>query len=43
MYYTDIKHYLRLKEQKNDVAGVSLVVFGIVLIVTISLLLIHVH
>ena len=39
MYYTDIKNYLRLKEQKNDVTGVFVVVIGIVLAVMINLVL----
>jgi hypothetical protein len=39
MYYTDIKHYLRLKQQKNDVTGVYVVVIGIVLAVMINLVL----
>ena len=39
MYYTDIKHYLRLKEQKDDVTGVFVVVIGIVLAVMINLVL----
>ena len=39
MYYTDIKHYLRLKEQKDDVTGVFVVVIGIVLAVMTNLLL----
>lgn len=39
MHYTDIKHYLRLKQQKNDVAGVFVVVIGIVLAVMINLVL----
>lgn len=33
MYYTEIKHYLRLKEQRDDVKDVYLVVIGAVLIV----------
>jgi len=39
MYYTDIKHYLRLKEQKDDVTGVCIVVVGIVLAVMVNLVL----
>jgi hypothetical protein len=39
MYYTDIKHYLRLKQQKNDVTGVFVVVVGIVMAVMINLVL----
>lgn len=39
MYYTDIKHYLRLKQQKKDVTGVYVVVIGIVLAVMINLVL----
>jgi len=39
MYYTDIKHYLRLKQQKNDVTGVFVVVVGIVVAVMINLVL----
>jgi len=39
MYYTDIKHYLRLKEQKNDVTGVFVLVVGIVVAVMINLVL----
>ena len=39
MYYTDIKHYLRLKQQKNDVTGVYVIVVGIVLAVMINLVL----
>ena len=39
MYYTDIKHYLRLKQQNNDVTGVFVVVVGIVVAVMINLVL----
>ena len=39
MYYTDIKHYLRLKEQRDDFTGVFVVVIGIVLAVMINLVL----
>lgn len=39
MYYTEIKHYQRLKEQRDDVTGVYLVVIGVVLIVMIGLIL----
>ncbi|MGB5517011.1 MAG: hypothetical protein WBO73_00895 [Gammaproteobacteria bacterium] len=39
MYYTDIKDYLRLKEQKDDVTGVCVVVIGILLAVMIYLVL----
>jgi len=39
MYYTGIKHYLRLKEQKDDVTGVFVVVIGIVLAVMTNLVL----
>ncbi len=39
MYYTDIKHYLRLKKQKDDVTGVFVVLIGIVLAVMINLVL----
>lgn len=42
MYYTEIKHYLRLKEQKDDVTSVCIVVIGIVLVVMISLVLMRV-
>ena len=42
MYYTDIKHYLRLKEQKDDVTDICIVVIGIVLVVMISLVLMRV-
>jgi hypothetical protein len=39
MYYTNIKHYLCLKEQKDDVTGICVVVIGIVLTVMINLVL----
>ena len=42
MYYTDIKHYSRLKEQRDDVTGIYLVVIGAVLIVMIVLVLMSV-
>ena len=42
MYYTDIKHYLRLKEKKDDVTGAWIIVIGIVLVVMISLVLMRV-
>lgn len=43
MYYTDIKHYLCLKEQKEDVTGVCLVAIGIVLVIIITLLVMRVY
>ena len=42
MYYTEIKHYLRLKEQRDDETDVYLVVIGAVLIVMIVLMLMSV-
>ena len=39
MYYTEIKHYLRLKEQRDDASGVFLVAIGVVLFLMISLVL----
>ena len=42
MYYTDIKHYLRLKQQKHDLTGVCVICSGIVLTVVINLVLLFV-
>ena len=39
MYYTDIKHYLDLKKQKDNVTGVSIIAVGIVMVVMIYLVL----
>ena len=39
MYYTEIKHYFRLKEQRDDAKAVYLLVFAVALTVMISLLL----
>ena len=43
MYYTNIKDYLRLKEQKDDVTGLYLVVVGIILLMLITLVLIRIN
>ena len=42
MYYTDIRHYLRLKEQKHDITGLCIIFSGIVLAVVINLVLLFV-
>ena len=39
MYYTDIKHYLHLKEEKHDLTGVCVIYSGIVMAVMINLAL----
>jgi len=43
MYYTNIKHYLCLKEQKDDVTGLCPYLIGIVLVVMVSLILMLIY